>query len=68
MSDVAAELSCKEAARLMSKRQDAALSLDEQEDLKNHLYECLELPAIRAATGFSAAACAALRQGRCGRR
>lgn len=37
----AAELSCKEAARLMSRQQDAVLSPDEQESLKNHLYQCL---------------------------
>ena len=34
-------LACKEAARLMSRQQDAALSPDEQENLKNHLYNCL---------------------------
>lgn len=37
----ATELACKEAARLMSRRQDAALSTDEQESLRNHLYDCL---------------------------
>ena len=37
----AAELACKEAARLMSCQQDAALLPDEQESLKNHLYICL---------------------------
>ena len=34
-------MSCKEAARLMSRQQDAALLPDEQESLKNHLYICL---------------------------
>ena len=37
----AAAVSCKEAARLMSRQQDAELSPDEQENLKNHLYVCL---------------------------
>ena len=37
----AAELSCKEAARLMSRQQDMALLPVEQEDLKKHLYICL---------------------------
>ncbi len=37
----AAELACKEAARLMSRRQDAALSPEEQEALRNHLFDCL---------------------------
>ena len=37
----AALMSCKEAARLMSRQQDVALLPDEQESLKNHLYICL---------------------------
>lgn len=37
----AAELSCKEAARLMSRQQDATLLPIEEEDLKKHLYICL---------------------------
>jgi predicted anti-sigma-YlaC factor YlaD len=36
-----AKLSCKEAARLMSNRQDRALSDAETEELKNHLLNCL---------------------------
>lgn len=36
-----AALSCKEAARLMSRRQDQPLSSDETETLKQHLYACL---------------------------
>lgn len=35
------DLSCKEAARLMSHRQDRALSDVETEDLKSHLLVCL---------------------------
>ena len=35
------ELSCKEAARLMSQRQDRTLSEDEASALKEHLYVCL---------------------------
>ncbi len=37
----AVELSCKEAARLMSRQQDMALLPVEEEDLKKHLYICL---------------------------
>ncbi len=51
MSD-ATELSCKEAARLMSKRQDAALTEDEQENLKNHLYQCLSCRRFEQQLGF----------------
>ena len=40
MSDAAA-LSCKEAARLMSRQQDAVLTAEEQENLKEHLFKCL---------------------------
>ncbi len=35
------DLSCKEAARLMSFRRDRTLSADEQEELRLHLVECL---------------------------
>jgi hypothetical protein len=35
------DLSCKEAARLMSQRYERALTPLEQESLKQHLYECL---------------------------
>jgi hypothetical protein len=35
------DLSCKEAARLMSFRRDRELSADEQEELRLHLVECL---------------------------
>ncbi len=35
------DLSCKEAARLMSHRQDRVLSEVETEDLKGHLFVCL---------------------------
>ena len=35
------DLSCKEAARLMSQRQDRSLTPVEEESLKQHLYVCL---------------------------
>ncbi|MBI3716593.1 MAG: zf-HC2 domain-containing protein [Betaproteobacteria bacterium] len=44
MENVAPEtidLSCKEAARLMSQRHDRALTVGEAESLKQHLYVCL---------------------------
>ena len=41
MNEELIDLSCKEAARLMTKRQDADLTAIEQESLKSHLYECL---------------------------
>jgi len=41
MNEPKAELSCREAARLMSLRQDTNLTPAEQEDLKEHLYQCL---------------------------
>ena len=41
MSDEVIDVSCKEAARLMTRRQDAALKPGETESLKNHLYVCL---------------------------
>ena len=34
-------LSCKEAARLMSRQQDEALSAEEQAVLRSHLHICL---------------------------
>ena len=37
----AAKLACKEAARLMSRQRDSALTPDEQVNLKDHLYACL---------------------------
>ena len=37
----AATISCKEAARLMSRQQDAILSPEEQGRLKEHLFLCL---------------------------
>ena len=40
MNDVAT-FSCKEAARLMSRQQDAVLSPEEQGRLKEHLFVCL---------------------------
>ena len=48
----AAAVSCKEAARLMSRQQDAALSPDEQENLKNHLYVCLSCRRFDVQLGF----------------
>ena len=48
----AAAVSCKEAARLMSRRQDAALSPAEQENLKNHLYACLSCRRFDVQLGF----------------
>ena len=41
MNGAKVELSCKEAARLMSQRQDRTLSEDEASALKEHLYVCL---------------------------
>ena len=41
MSIETINLSCKEAARLMSHRQDRLLSEVESEDLKGHLFVCL---------------------------
>ena len=48
----AAALSCKEAARLMSRQQDAALLPVEQESLKNHLYICLGCRNFDSQLGF----------------
>ena len=48
----AANMSCKEAARLMSRQQDAALSAAEEENLKNHLYVCLSCRRFEVQLGF----------------
>ena len=37
----AAHLSCKEAARLMSRQRDEALSAEDQDVLRGHLHICL---------------------------
>ncbi len=52
MNDAAAELSCREAARLMSRRQDMELSPGEQETLKEHLYQCLSCRRFEEQLGF----------------
>ena len=46
------ELSCKEAARLLSHRQDRALSELEAENLKNHLFVCLSCRNFSDQLGF----------------
>lgn len=46
------ELSCKEAARLMSQRQDRALSENEAVELKNHLFTCLSCRNFERQLGF----------------
>ena len=46
------ELSCKEAARLMSHRQDRKLSEGETADLKNHLLVCLSCRNFSDQLGF----------------
>ena len=48
----AAEMSCKEAARWMSRGQDAALSPAELESLKHHLYACLSCRRFDEQLGF----------------
>ena len=48
----AAKVSCKEAARLMSRQQDAALLPVEQESLKNHLFICLGCRHFDSQLGF----------------
>lgn len=40
------DLSCKEAARLMSVRRDRALRSDEETSLRDHLLECLNCQAF----------------------
>ena len=47
-----AEQSCKEAARLMSRQQDEALSAGEQADLREHLYTCLSCRRFDMQLGF----------------
>ena len=46
------DLSCKEAARLMSHRQDRTLSDSEAENLKGHLYVCLSCRNFGEQLGF----------------
>ena len=46
------ELSCKEAARIMSLRQDHALSEREAEELKSHLFVCLSCRNFENQLGF----------------
>lgn len=46
------ELSCKEAARLMSHREDRTLSQVETEDLKSHLFVCLSCRNFGEQLGF----------------
>lgn len=46
------ELSCKEAARLMSHRQDRKLSEVEEANLKNHLLVCLSCRNFGDQLGF----------------
>lgn len=52
MNESKAELSCREAARLMSLRQDTDLSPGEQEELKEHLYHCLSCRRFEAQLVF----------------
>ncbi len=44
--------SCKEAARLMSRKQDMPLSDAESESLKQHLYTCLSCRRFDEQLGF----------------
>jgi hypothetical protein len=46
------KLSCKEAARLMSRQMETGLSTSEQEDLKQHLYVCLSCQRFGAQLDF----------------
>lgn len=41
MNEAMEDVSCKQAARLMSQRKDRLLTDDESESLKRHLYVCL---------------------------
>ncbi|MEP7157526.1 MAG: zf-HC2 domain-containing protein [Betaproteobacteria bacterium] len=50
--DQTIQVSCKEAARLMSRQQDEALSTDEQEHLRNHLFVCLSCRRFDMQLGF----------------
>lgn len=52
MTDADAELSCREAARLMSRKQDAQLTPDEEGRLKDHLYQCLSCRRFEEQLGF----------------
>ena len=52
MSTDQIELSCKEAARLMSQRQDRSLSEIEAGELKNHLFTCLSCRNFEGQLGF----------------
>jgi predicted anti-sigma-YlaC factor YlaD len=52
MNESRVELSCKEAARLMSRRQDMQLTSLEQENLKEHLYQCLSCRRFEEQLGF----------------
>jgi predicted anti-sigma-YlaC factor YlaD len=46
------ELSCREAARLVSHRRDRALSDAETEELRNHLLNCLSCRNFSTQLGF----------------
>ena len=52
MTNTEAGLSCKEAARLMSKQQDAPLSPGEAASLKDHLFVCLSCRRFDQQLGF----------------
>ena len=52
MSTENIELSCKEAARLMSHGQDCTLSEFDAESLKNHLFVCLSCRNFKDQLGF----------------
>jgi len=50
--DQTIQVSCKEAARLMSRQQDGSLTPEEQENLRNHLYICLSCRRFDMQLGF----------------
>ncbi len=52
MGTDAVELSCKEAAKLLSHQRDRALSATEAEVLKAHLYHCLSCRNFGDQLGF----------------
>lgn len=52
MTESDAELSCREAARLMSLRQDAQLTPAEESRLKDHLFQCLSCRRFEEQLGF----------------
>lgn len=52
MTETDAELSCREAARLMSRRQDAQLTPAEEGRLKDHLFQCLSCRRFEDQLGF----------------